>query len=563
MNTAVEPVLSAPRIRPQLRGLMPGWYGIGWGTAILVMLPVLAILWLALFPTENIWPHLASTVLPVYIKSTLILMAGTGALSVAIGVGTAWLVTLCHFPGRRVFEWALLLPFAIPAYVIAYLYTDLLEYAGPIQGLLRELFGWESARDYWFPEIRSMGGAILMLTLVLYPYVYLLARASFLEQSMSIRDASRMLGCTPWQSFIRVSLPIARPAIAVGLSLVSMETINDFGTVDYFAVKSMTAGIYDAWLNMGNVGAAAQIASLMMIFVVLLITLERVARARSRQYTSADRYRTIERYRLTPGRAWMCTLACTLPVLFGFLIPFVRLADMSLAHLDQFAENNFLDYARNSFTLSVSSALLALTIAIVLAYSKRLYANRPSLQIAARMSNLGYALPGAVLAIGVIVPLAAFDNGVDAFMRSHFGISTGLLLSGTPFALVFAYCVRFLAVSGGSVDSSLGKVTPNMDMAARSLGANSLRTLREVHLPLIKGGLLTAVLVVFVDCMKELPATLILRPFNYDTLATFVYQYASDERIEQCSPAALLIVLVGIIPVILLSRTITATRASS
>ncbi|MBV1787116.1 iron ABC transporter permease [Marinobacterium sp. D7] len=563
MNTAVEPVLSAPRIRPQLRGLMPGWYGIGWGTALLVMLPVLAILWLALFPTENIWPHLASTVLPVYIESTLILMAGTGALSVTIGVGTAWLVTLCHFPGRRLFEWALLLPFAIPAYVIAYLYTDLLEYAGPIQGMLRDLFGWQSARDYWFPEIRSMGGAITMLTLVLYPYVYLLARASFLEQSMSIRDASRMLGCTPWQSFIRVSLPIARPAIAVGLSLVSMETINDFGTVDYFAVKSMTAGIYDAWLNMGNVGAAAQIASLMMIFVVLLITLERMARARSRQYTSADRYRTIERYRLTPGRAWLCTLACALPVLFGFLIPFVRLADMSLAHLDQFAENDFLGYAGNSFTLSAGSALLALSIAVVLAYSKRLYANRPSLQFAARMSNLGYALPGAVLAIGVIVPLAAFDNGVDAFMREHFGISTGLLLSGTPFALIFAYCVRFLAVSGGSVDSSLGKVTPNMDMAARSLGANSLRTLREVHLPLIKGGLLTAVLVVFVDCMKELPATLILRPFNYDTLATFVYQYASDERIEQCAPAALLIVLVGIIPVILLSRTITATRASS
>lgn len=562
MNAVAEPTPTTIRKISRFSGLMPGWYGVGWGTALLVMLPVLAVLWLALFPTENIWPHLAATVLPVYIKSTLILMVGTGALSVGIGVGTAWLVTLCHFPGRRLFEWALLLPFAIPAYVIAYIYTDLLEYAGPVQMMLRDIFGWQSARDYWFPEIRSMGGAILMLTLVLYPYVYLLARASFLEQSMSIRDASRMLGCNPWQSFFRVSLPVARPAIAVGLSLVSMEAINDFGTVDYFAVKSMTAGIYDAWLNMGNVGAAAQIAGLTMLFVVLLITLERVARARSRQYTSADRYRTIERYRLSSTKAVLCTLACALPVLFGFLLPFASLADMSLAHLDQFADNDFIGYATNSFTLSVSTALLALGIAIVLAYSKRLYANRRSLLVASRMSNLGYALPGAVLAIGVIVPLAAFDNGVDEFMRSHFDISTGLLLSGTPFALVFAYCVRFLAVSGGTVDSSLAKVTPNMDMAARSLGANSLRTLREVHLPLIRGGLLTAVLVVFVDCMKELPATLILRPFNYDTLATFVYQYASDERIEQCSPAALLIVLVGIIPVILLSRTITATRAS-
>ncbi|MBS97511.1 MAG: iron ABC transporter permease [Oceanospirillaceae bacterium] len=562
MSATADTTLRSTRPLPKLRVLLPGWYSIGWGTALLVMLPVLAVFWLALFPTENIWPHLASTVLPVYIQSTLILLVGTGALSVAIGVGTAWLVTLCNFPGRRIFEWALLLPFAIPAYVIAYIYTDLLEYAGPVQIALRDLFGWETARDYWFPEIRSIGGAISMLTLVLYPYVYLLARASFLEQSLSIRDASRMLGCTPWQSFLRVSLPVARPAIAVGLSLVSMETINDFGTVDYFAVKSMSAGVYDAWLNMGNVGAAAQISSLMMIFVVLLITLERAARAKSRQFTSADRYRTIERYRLTPMRAWLAFLACALPVTLGFLVPFISLADMSIAHLDQFSDTDFLGYAANSFSLSATTAVLATVIAVVLAYSKRLHADKRSLQFAARLSNLGYALPGAVLAIGVIIPLAAFDNSVDAFMREHFNISTGLLLSGTPFALVFAYCVRFLAVSGGTVDSSLGKVTPNMDMAARSLGAHSLRTLREVHLPLIRGGLLTAVLVVFVDCMKELPATLILRPFNYDTLATFVYQYASDERIEACSPAALLIVLVGIIPVILLSRTITATRSS-
>ena len=562
MNAPADTTLPQPRSLPRLQALLPGWYSIGWGAALLVMLPILAVLWLALFPTENIWPHLASTVLPVYIKSTLILMAGTGALSVIIGVGTAWLVTLCHFPGRRLFEWALLLPFAIPAYVIAYIYTDLLEYAGPLQIALRDLFGWHSARDYWFPDIRSIGGAIAMLTLVLYPYVYLLARASFLEQSMSIRDASRMLGCNPWQSFYRVSLPIARPAIAVGLSLVSMEAINDFGTVDYFAVKSLSAGIYDAWLNMGNVGAAAQIASLTMVFVVLLITLERLARAKSRQYTSPDRFGTIERYRLKPGRAWLATLACALPVLFGFVIPFVLLVQMALAHLDQFVDQNFLQYATHSFSLAASAALLTAVIAVVIAYSKRLHATRRSLKVAARLSTLGYALPGAVLAIGVIVPLAAFDNGVDAFMREHFNLSTGLLLSGTPFALIFAYCVRFLAVSGGSVESSLSKVTPSMDMAARSLGAGTLRTLREVHLPLIRGGLLTGILVVFVDSMKELPATLILRPFNYDTLATFVYQYASDERIEACSPAALLIVLVGIIPVILLSRTITATRNS-
>ncbi|PSL12918.1 iron(III) transport system permease protein [Marinobacterium halophilum] len=545
------------------RRFMPGWYSVAWGSALLVMLPVLAVFWLALFPTENIWPHLVDTILPVYIKTTLLLLAGVGSLSVLIGVSTAWLVTMCNFPGRRLFEWALLLPFAMPAYLIAYLYTDLLEYAGPIQSFLRELFGWQTAMDYWFPDIRSLGGAILMLTLVLYPYVYLLSRASFLEQSMSIRDASRIFGCSPLQSFYRISLPIARPAVAVGLSLVSMETLNDFGTVDYFAVKSLSAGIYDAWLNMGNIGAAAQIATLMMVFVILLISLERIARSRQRQFTGSDRFRSIDRYTLSPLKSAAATLACALPVLLGFLIPFVVLGRYALRRLDQVTEADFIAHATHSFTLSSLAALLTVAVAIVLAYSKRLYPGFKSLTLAARLSSLGYALPGAVLAIGVIIPLAAFDNSIDAFMRSHFGFSTGLLLSGTSFAIIFAYCVRFLAVSTGSVESSLAKVTPSMDMASRSLGLNPLQTLRKVHLPLIRGGLLTALLVVFVDAMKELPATLILRPFNYDTLATYVYQYASDEMLETSAPAAMLIVLVGIIPVILLSRTITSTRQGS
>ncbi len=542
------------------RRLMPGWYSVAWGSAILVMLPVLSVFWLALFPTENIWPHLVDTVLPVYVKTTLLLLAGVGTLSAVIGVGTAWLVTMCNFPGRRIFEWGLLLPFAMPAYLIAYLYTDLLEYAGPLQTLLRELFGWQTAREYWFPEIRSLGGAIWMLTLVLYPYVYLLSRASFLEQSMSIRDASRIFGCSPLQSFYRVSLPIARPAIAVGLSLVAMETLNDFGTVDYFAVKSLSAGIYDAWLNMGNLGAAAQIATLMMMFVILLIMLERIARARQRQFTNADRFGSIERYHLSPAKSALATLVCALPVLLGFLIPFLVLGSYAIRRLDQLAEADFLAHASHSFTLSALAALLTVVVAVILAYSKRLYPERQSLTLAARFSSLGYALPGAVLAIGVIIPLATFDNSIDAFMREHFGFGTGLLLSGTPFAIIFAYCVRFLAVASGSVDSSLAKVTPSMDMASRSLGQNPLQTLRRVHLPLIRGGLLTAVLVVFVDSMKELPATLILRPFNYDTLATYVYQYASDEMLETSALAAMLIVLVGIVPVILLSRSITSTR---
>lgn len=536
------------------------WTSAGWVVALLVILPIAAVVWLALNPTDNIWPHLASTVLPVYLETTLLLLLGVGLLSLLFGVSSAWLVTLCNFPGRALFEWALLLPFAIPAYVIAYIYTDLLEFAGPIQSTLREWFGWRSARDYAFPEIRSLGGAVLMLSLVLYPYVYLLARSSFLEQSINIRDASRTLGCTPWQSFWRISLPIARPSIAVGLALVAMETLNDFGTVDFFAVKSLSAGIYDAWLNMSNLGAAAQIASLMMLFIVLLIWLERRGRARAKQFSGADRFKQIERYRLTGIRGWFAFGACAMPVGFGFIIPFVELGSMALNHLEQFTDQRFISQASNSLLLSGSAAILTAILALVLAYSQRLKPELGGLRVAAKLAHLGYALPGAVLAIGVIIPFAAFDNSVDSWMRDSFGISTGLLLSGTPFAILFAYLVRFLAVSSGSIEASLAKVTPSMDMASRSLGANTFETLRRVHLPLIKGGLLTALLVVFVDCMKELPATLILRPFNFDTLATAVYQYASDEKLETAAPGALLIVLAGIIPVILLSRTITATR---
>ena len=539
-----------------------GWYTSSWGAALLVALPVLSVFYLALFPEENIWRHLADTILPVYISTTLKLLIGVATLSVIIGVTTAWLVTMCQFPGKRFFEWALLLPFAVPAYVIAYIYTDILEFSGPIQVFLRGIFGWHTVKDYWFPEIRSLPGAILMLTLVLYPYVYLMSRAAFLEQSMSLKDASRLMGCTPWQSFYRISLPIARPSIAVGLALVSMETLNDFGTVDYFAVQSMSAGIYDTWLNMGNLGGAAQIATMMMIFVVVLIALERIARAKQKQFHSTDRFKAIQAYPLNRLRSIFAFSACLLPILLGFIIPVALLVAYSISHLDQFFSTDFLLHAGHSFLLSGSAAILCLILAVLLTYAKRLNPNKIGLVSAVRFSSLGYALPGAVLAIGVIIPLAAFDNTVDAWMRSQFDISTGLLLSGTIFAVIFAYCVRFLAVASGAVDSSLNKVTPTMDMASRSLGMSPGKTLIKVHFPLIKGGLLTAMLVVFVDCMKELPATLILRPFNYDTLATFVYQYASDEQLEECALAALLIVLVGIIPVILLSKSITGTRSA-
>lgn len=489
-------------------------------------------------------------------------MIGVGSLSLLIGTGAAWLVAMYDFPGKKWLSWALLLPFAVPAYVIAYVYTDLLEFAGPLQTAMRGLMGWQTARDYWFPSIRSMGGAILMMSLVLYPYIYMLARAAFLEQSVSLYRVSRSLGSSPFAFFIRVSLPIARPAIAVGLSLVLMETLNDFGTVDYFAVRTLTAGLYDTWLNMGNLGGAAQIAVLMVVVVVILISLERYSRRKQKQYHSRNSGEPIPATKLKGVPAYAATVAALLPVILGFIIPLCILASFAWDNLSSSWDAKFITYAFNSFSLAACAAIITLILGVILTYTKRLNPSRRT-QTLVGISSLGYAIPGAVLAIGVIIPFAAFDNLVDGWMREYFNLSTGLILSGTSFAIIFAYSVRFLAVASGSVESSLSKVTPNMDMAARSLGHTQLQTLLKIHLPIIKKGALTGMLVVFVDCLKELPATLILRPFNFETLATQVYQFASDELIEQSALSALIIVLVGIIPIVLLDKSISRKPNSS
>ena len=523
--------------------------------ALLISLPILAVLYLAFFPEENAWPHLLNTVLPSYLTNTIILMSGVGVLTLAIGTGSAWLVATYDFPGKRWLSWALLLPFAMPAYVIAYTYTDLLEYAGLIQTSLRAAFDWESSQDYWFPEIRSMGGAILMMSLVLYPYIYMLARAAFLEQSISLYRIARSLGSSPLQFFYRVSLPIARPALAVGLALVLMETLNDFGTVDYFAVRTLTAGLYDTWLNMGNLGGAAQIAVLMVIVVMILISLERYSRRQQKQFNSRNPGAPIPTIKLRGKYAYGASLLAFIPVLFGFLIPFIILSYYAINYFDVSWSNKFVTYALNSFSLAGMAAIITLVLGLILAYSKRMNKNKAT-RFFVGFSSLGYAVPGAVLAIGIIIPFAAFDNFVDSFMREYFQISTGLILSGTAFAIVFSYSVRFLAVASGSIESSLDKITPNMDMASRSMGHSHLSTLIRVHIPMIRRGALTAMLVVFVDCLKELPATLILRPFNFETLATQVYQFASDELLERSALSALVIVLVGIIPVILLDKSI-------
>ncbi|MBY5961460.1 ABC transporter permease [Marinobacter nauticus] len=528
-------------------------------TTAIVALPVLSVIFLALFPDENIWPHLIETTLPRYLTTTIKLMIGVGALTLLIGLATAWAVTMCEFPGRKFFEWALLLPFAVPAYVIAYVYTSLLDYAGPVQRGLREWFRWQNASDYWFPEIRSLEGAILMIGLVLYPYVYLLGRAAFLEQSPSLFAVSRSLGHSALSTFFRVVLPIARPAIAVGLSLVLMETLNDFGTVDFFAVQTLTRGLFDTWMNLGNLGGAAQIATTMLIFVVILVTLERYSRRRQQQYAARDNRDPIHRFTMSFPRQMICVVVCAVPLVFGFIIPGATLGYYAWEYFDVSWNPDFIQNTFNSLFLSSAAALTTLIIGVTLAYSRRLH-NTRGMQILMRLSSLGYAMPGAVLAVGVIVPLAGFDNWLDSLMRDYLGVSTGLLLSGTAFALIFAYTVRFLAVSAGSVESALQKITPSMDMASRSLGHTPGKTLINVHLPMLRGTLVTAALVVFVDCMKELPATLILRPFNYETLATYVYQFASDEQLYHSALPALIIVVAGIIPIILMNRSISNSR---
>ncbi|WP_417518178.1 ABC transporter permease [Marinobacter sp.] len=555
--TSVNPGLTQPLLakRTSRRWLISALL-----TTAIVALPVLSVIFLAFFPEENIWPHLLDTTLPRYLVTTIKLMIGVGIITLAIGLSTAWAVTMCEFPGRKFFEWAMLLPFAVPAYVIAYVYTSLLDYAGPVQGALRDWFGWANASDYWFPEIRSLEGATLMIGLVLYPYVYLLARAAFLEQSPSLFAVSRSLGHSALSTFFKVVLPIARPAVAVGLSLVLMETLNDFGTVDFFAVQTLTAGLFDTWMNLGNLGGAAQIATTMLIFVVILVTLERYSRRRQQQFAARDNRDPIRRFTMSFPRQLICVAVCAVPVVFGFVIPGITLGVYAWEYFDESWNPDFVRNTLNSLFLSGTAALTTLLIGITLAYSRRLH-NTRGMQVLMRLSSLGYAMPGAVLAVGVIVPLAGFDNWLDSLMREFFGVSTGLLLSGSAFAIVFAYTVRFLAVSAGSVESALQKITPSMDMASRSLGNSPGKTLVKVHLPMLRGTLITAALVVFVDCMKELPATLILRPFNFETLATYVYQFASDERLYHSALPALIIVLAGIIPIILMSRSISNTRS--
>lgn len=521
--------------------------------ASLVLMPIGGVAVMALEPVGELWSALWQSVLPDYVVTSILLMACVGTGVALLGTGAAWLVSACRFPGRSIFAWALVLPIAMPAYVVAYAATDALDYAGPVQIALRALGGFSSPQDYWFPEIRSFGGAVFVLTLVLYPYVYLSARASFMAQSGLFSDVARTLGHGPWGTFLKVALPLARPAIVIGVALALMETLNDFGTVDFFAVRTLSAGLYDVWLTMESRAGAAQIALTMLGFIALLLVIERSGRKAEKRYGTARREAPPVAYDLRGMKAVLACLACALPVLLGFVLPALILLGLALRATEGASAEAFLAATGNTLFLAVVAALVTVTLGIFIAYGQRLVergAMDKVMAAAGRIAGLGYALPGAVLAVGLIWPIGVADQALSA-------IGIGPLLSGTIVLLVLAYAIRFMPLAHGTVEAGLERITPHMDMAARTLGAGPLRAFLLVHMPMLRGTLATAALLVFVDCMKELPATLLLRPFNFETLASLAYTYASLEQLEDAAPAALAIVAAGIIPVIVMSREIT------
>ena len=538
------------------------------GAAALILLPILAVVASVLGPASETWAHLARTLLGDYVLNTASLVACVAAGVLSIGVLSAWLVTAYRFPGQRLLEWALVLPLAMPAYVMAYAYTDWLQFTGPVQTLLRAATGWQ-AREYWFPEIRSIPGAAAMLSFALYPYVYLLARTAFLDVSRSALEAGRLAGYSAWGSFWRVALPIARPAVAAGAALALMETLADFGTVSYFALEVFTTGIFKAWLSLGDTAAAGQLSVCLLAFVFVVLALERANRGRA-AYASAMR-KPSPPQRLSGMAAALAFAACAAPVLLGFVLPaglLVQLAWSDLGarvgvHEGVHINARLLALVGNSFMLAGIAAAAGVLLATGMAYAARLSRGRLAIAVswANRAAALGYAIPGAVIAIGVLVPLGRLDNWIAGGIETAFGVKPGLLLTGTIVALVYAYLVRFLAVALQTVEAGLAKVTPHMDDAARSLGATPAGTLARVHAPLLASSLAAAALLLFVDVMKELPATFALRPFNFDTLAIEAYNLAKDERLAEAAVPSLVIVAIGLVPVlIVLKRYFKVTR---
>lgn len=520
--------------------------------AAVVMLPIVSIFVLAFFPENNIWPHLLATTLPRYLTTTIVLMLSVGALAMAVGAGAAWLVVMYDFPGRRWLQWALLLPLAVPAYVGAYALVDFFEYAGPVQTALRNAMGWQSSRDYWFPQVRSLGVAVIVLAAAMYPYVYLLVRAALREQSGAGYEVARALGQGPWVRLFRIGLPLTRPALAAGVSVVMMETVNDFGTVDYFAVQTLTTGIFSIWQQTGNVGGAAQLSVLVLALVVILVVMEKLSRRKARFYVSSRGQRPVSPTKLHGIGAFVALALCLVPLVVGFILPISVLLSHAF-NSDAWLVPGLARALMHTLVTGGVAATLCVVLGVFLVYGVRLSGKRLPLLLMP-LTSIGYAAPGAVLGLGILIPLAAFDNRMADGVLAMTGYDPGLLLTGTAAAVILAYTVRFFAIAQGTADGALGRIPPSLPMAARSLGKDSAQTLRLVHVPFIRASIGSALLLVFVDSVKELPATLMLRPFGYNTLATRVHEKASLENLTDAAPAALMISLVGLGAVALLAR---------
>ena len=517
---------------------------------IALALPLASVLSSVFAGVGDTLRHLAATSLTRYVLNTLLLLAAVSAGVISMGVVSAWLVSSYRFPGRDVLQWALMLPLAMPAYVMAYAYTDWLQYTGAVQTWLRRITGWQ-ANDYWFPEIRSLWGAAAMLSLALFPYVYLIARTAFHEVSRSAIEAGRLAGLNAWGAFFRVAVPLARPAIVAGASLALMETLADFGTVSYFAVEVFTTGIFKAWLSLGDSVAAAQLSVCLLAFVVVVLALERASRRRA-AYSAASP-KPLRPHELRGAKAAIACVACAAPVVFGFVLPALLLVTLAWGEKSAYLGTRILTLIGNSFSLAGLTALVAVSLGLAMAYAARLTPTR-LVRSVNRAAGFGYALPGAVIAVGVLVPLGRVDNLLAGWIESLSGRPMGLILTGTVAALIYAYLVRLLAVSLQTVEAGLAKITRSMEDAARSLGASASGALARVHIPLLAPSLATAALLVFLDVLKELPATFALRPFNFDTLAIEAYNLAKDERLAEAAAPALVIVAVGLLPVLYVTR---------
>ena len=528
----------------------PGWSTVTLLIALPVALPITAVLASLFTPSSPGWNHTLETVLPSYVFNTFALLALVSIITLTIGLSVGWLIATKEFPGRKIFSWLLVLPFAAPAYVVAYAYGDLLDYAGPIQTFLRDTNAWESS-NYWFPAIRSLGGAAFVLGFVLYPYVYLFAFRAFSRQTGTLTEAARSLGSSPMSTFFRVELPAARPAVAGGLALALMETAADYGVVEFFGVPTFTSGIFRAWYAQGEYVTAIKLAAWLFVIAAMLIAFEQVVR-RGSSANPVSRDAPQFRSRLKGSAAIAAFLTCAIPVIFGFIIPISRLLFHALNEGDPMLGRAFSDYVENSVTVGLIACFVTTIAALLLSYSMRLNPNI-FIRFSVRTATLGYALPGLVLAIGLMGPLIEIDKWISPILVRWFDTPPKLWITGTIASLIFVYAARFLTIAFNSCESGMAQIHPQLDNAARSLGASPLKVLRKVHVPLLLPAIFTASLLVFIDVIKELPATLILRPFNFETLATRAYRLASDERIGQASTASITIVVLGLIPALLVS----------